>query len=585
MPGDETQARLVSGRYRLRHELGRGGMGVVWLADDQLVDREVAVKELRPPPGLSDADRDIRTQRALREARNAARIHHPGAVTLYDVLPATADDDAIYLIMELVDGRTLADLIRRDGPLPGAAVGSLGLQLLDVLQAAHSLGIVHRDIKPANIMITAGNQVKLADFGIAHTAGAPRLTHSGTMGTPAYMAPELFNDQPITPAADLWSLGATLYHAAEGQGPFDRDTTGAILRAILIDDVPAPSCRPGLARAISAMLRRDPAQRATIPQARTQLLAATNPEPDPTPEPPPVPEPSNDPGPPPEESSNRFPTKVSAPLSEAIGAPPSVDPAGDGSTELRPDLTALKHVVAGAGRRRRRRTLLIGVIVLGSCVLAAGAAFAARNGNKANESASTVSTKGSASQTLPGNGRSSTGTGSSPSGRVSNKPTQSGGSSPTSGNTASPGRTGTGGSGPGKPAPTPTHTLGPLDSDYLSGTQVVSDGCEAWLDYYYGGTYGDGGYVKPRAESTGVDCTQNFVRGYWKDPSQTGSGANLNIINDVNSADKYDFSGVWRFDGYAYYAYVCIWNNADPSGKVCSPSFYLDDHAVVLYQS
>ena len=244
-----------------------------------------------------DADRDVHAKRALREARSAARINHPNAVTPYDVLPAPAADDAIYLILELIDGPTLAQLIRHNGGLPDATVASLGVQLLDVLQAAHDLGIVHRDIKPANIMVAAGNQVKLTDFGIAHTVGDPRLTDSGTMGTQAYMAPELFSDQPITPAADLWSLGATLYCAAQGQGPFNRESAEAILRAILIDDIPVPHCSPGLSHAISAMLRRDPQRRATIPQSRTQLLAATTPATDPAAEPPPSSGPSLHPPP------------------------------------------------------------------------------------------------------------------------------------------------------------------------------------------------------------------------------------------------------------------------------------------------
>ena len=302
MSGDNirTQERLIEGRFQLLRELGRGGMGVVWLADDLQLYRRVAVKELRPPPGLSPDDRDVHARRALREARSAARIQHPNAVTLYHSVPATAADDAVYLIMELVDGSTLAQLIRANGPLPESTVAAWGIQLLDVLQAAHDLGIVHRDIKPANIMITAANQVKLTDFGIAHTVGDPRLTHTGTMGTQAYMAPELFNAKPITPAADLWSLGATLYHAAHGHGPFDRETTEAILRAILIDDIPAPHCTPGLSQAISALLRRDPAQRATIPQARAQLLAATETPPDTTAKsPPPARPPSRPTQPPP----------------------------------------------------------------------------------------------------------------------------------------------------------------------------------------------------------------------------------------------------------------------------------------------
>jgi serine/threonine protein kinase len=270
----EIRARLVAGRYWLVRELGRGGMGVVWLAEDQLVGRRVAVKELRPPPGMPDAEREVFGRRGLQEARSAARVHHPGAVQLHDVLPVSPGDDAIYLIMELVDGPTLAEMIQRNGRLPDAVVAGYGLQLLSVLEAAHALGVVHRDVKPSNIIIAAGDQAKLTDFGIAHTAGDPRLTRTGVLGTQAYLAPELFESAPITPAADLWSLGATLFHAAQGSGAFERDTTGATLRALLIDQVPVPKCGPGLAAAIGGMLQRDPARRATVGQARAQLQAA-----------------------------------------------------------------------------------------------------------------------------------------------------------------------------------------------------------------------------------------------------------------------------------------------------------------------
>ena len=271
------RARLVAGRYQLVRELGRGGMGVVWLAEDQLVGRRVAVKELRPPPGLSDAEREVFARRGLQEARSAARVHHPGAVQLHDVLPASPGDDAIYLIMELVEGRTLAEVIQRNGRLADSVVAGYGLQVLSVLEAAHAIGVVHRDVKPGNIIIAAGDQAKLTDFGIAHTAGDPRLTRTGVLGTQAYLAPELFESAPITPAADLWSLGATLFHAAQGSGAFERDTTGATLRALLIDQVPVPQCGPGLAAAIGGMLQRDPARRATVGQARAQLKAAAQP--------------------------------------------------------------------------------------------------------------------------------------------------------------------------------------------------------------------------------------------------------------------------------------------------------------------
>jgi serine/threonine protein kinase/Tol biopolymer transport system component len=284
--------RLVAGRYRLVRELGRGGMGVVWLAEDQLVGRQVAVKELRPPQGLADHDREVHARRALQEARSAARVHHPGAVELYDVLPATETDDAVYLIMELVEGPTLAEIIERGGALPAPQVAAFGLQLLSVLDAAHALGVVHRDIKPANIIV-AGRQAKLTDFGIAHSVGDPRLTRTGVMGTQAYLAPELFESGPITPAADLWSLGATLCNAAEGRGPFERATTGATLRAILIDDLPALTCAPPLAAAITGLLQRDPARRATTSQVRACLQQAAaqagleSLQPGPAPQPPP----------------------------------------------------------------------------------------------------------------------------------------------------------------------------------------------------------------------------------------------------------------------------------------------------------
>jgi serine/threonine protein kinase len=278
MADSETsvQARVVAGRYQLVRELGRGGMGTVWLADDQLVGRQVAVKELRPPPGLTATAQATFTQRALTEARNAARIHHPGAVTLHDITPATGTDPAIYLIMEYLDGPTLAQLIHTNGAQPAPTIATWGLQLLAVLDTAHTQGIIHRDIKPANIIITNG-QATLTDFGIAHTTGDPRLTHTGILGTQAYLAPELFDNAPPSPATDLWSLGATLYAAATGTSPFDRDTTTATLRAILIDNLPTPPGPPPLAAAITGLLQRNPTHRATTTQTRTHLNQLTPP--------------------------------------------------------------------------------------------------------------------------------------------------------------------------------------------------------------------------------------------------------------------------------------------------------------------
>jgi eukaryotic-like serine/threonine-protein kinase len=267
--------RAVAGRYQLMRALGRGGMGTVYLAEDPLAARMVAVKELRAPSGMPDKERETFLKRAMQEARSAARIQHPGVVTLYDVVPPSRDDDAMYLILEYVDGGSFADEMERGGPLTLQRVTDVGLQLLSVLEAAHALGVVHRDIKPANILITRGGQAKLTDFGIAYIAGDTRLTGMGSVaGTVAYMAPELFEAGTITPAADIWALGATLYSAADGRNPFDRGATGPTLRAILVDPLPDPGCGTALATACGAMLQRDPARRASIAQARALMTGA-----------------------------------------------------------------------------------------------------------------------------------------------------------------------------------------------------------------------------------------------------------------------------------------------------------------------
>jgi tRNA A-37 threonylcarbamoyl transferase component Bud32 len=275
------EGRLVVGRYRLIRPLGRGGMGAVWLGEDQLAGRQVAVKELRPPAGVSEAEQDVFRRRALAEARSAARLTHPNAVTLYDVIPASPADDAVYLIMEYVDGATLGQVIEREGPLSEPRAAGVALQMLSILDAAHALGIVHRDIKPANIMITAAGQVKLADFGIAHMVGGTRLTGSGVIGTPAYMAPEQLQGLDITPAVDLWALGATLYDAVAGRNPFDRQTTAATFHAILMADLPSAPCGPPLAPVITGLLVRDPAQRMSTQQARALLTGPAVPPPGP----------------------------------------------------------------------------------------------------------------------------------------------------------------------------------------------------------------------------------------------------------------------------------------------------------------
>jgi len=247
-------------------------MGVVWRAVDSLIGRRVAVKEVRPPGGEESSSF---VERALREARNAGRLSHPGVVAVHDVVaPVGGDDDAVYIVMEYVDGPTLADVVDREGALPAPRVAAIGLEVLEVLVAAHGLGVVHRDVKPSNVLVPDGGRVKLGDFGIALAAEDSRLTRSGVVGTQGYMAPECFDAGPVGPAADLWGLGATLFQALTGRPPFERDTTTATLRAILFEDPPAPPCGSPLGEVISGLLTRPVDQRLDPDTARDLLQQA-----------------------------------------------------------------------------------------------------------------------------------------------------------------------------------------------------------------------------------------------------------------------------------------------------------------------
>ncbi|WP_019818721.1 serine/threonine-protein kinase, partial [Saccharomonospora saliphila] len=257
-------SRSISGRYTVTRELGRGGMGVVWRAEDTLIGRPVAIKELRLPEGAEDTG--VFQERVLREVRAGGRLNDPAVVTVFDVV---ADGDTTYIVMELVEAPTLADLVREHGPLPQERVASIGEQVLTALAAAHEAGIVHRDVKPGNIMVAPDGRVKLTDFGIAQAVDDPRLTTSGMLvGSPAFMAPERVAGHEALPASDLWSLGATLFYAVEGSVPFERSTTAATLHAIM-NDVPYLSRAQGpLASAIMGLMITSPEARISAAQAR-----------------------------------------------------------------------------------------------------------------------------------------------------------------------------------------------------------------------------------------------------------------------------------------------------------------------------
>ncbi|HEX2294712.1 MAG TPA: serine/threonine-protein kinase [Actinomycetota bacterium] len=302
MSRQETE-RLVGGRYRLERPIGRGGMGTVWRATDRLLQREVAVKEVQLPPTVPEAERAVARSRVLREARAAARISHPGAVIVYDVIE---EDRRPYIVMELVEAPTLEDVVRREGPLDEARAARVGIEVLGALEAAHAQEIVHRDVKPANVMLPDRRHAKLADFGIASLKGDPRLTATGlVLGSPSYMAPEQASEDVTGPPSDLWSLGATLYFAVEGEPPFDRGQAIPTLTAV-VGEEPRPLRKARALRpVIEALLAKDPAHRPSPETLRRMLEGALANEPPPATVP--VPEPVAEPSP--------------APVPEATGAP------------------------------------------------------------------------------------------------------------------------------------------------------------------------------------------------------------------------------------------------------------------------
>jgi serine/threonine protein kinase len=261
--------RVVAGRYALVDVLGRGGMGTVWLATDQMLERQVALKEVTFSIHLTDEERDILRQRTLREARAAARLDHPHVTRVYDVVE---EEGKPWLVMEHVSARSLQEILEEQGPLSPAAVARIGLDVLDVLDAAHDAGIVHRDVKPGNVLVDDDGHACLTDFGIATTTGDSSLTTQGALiGSPSYMAPERANGEEPRPPVDLWSLGATLYAAVEGRPPFDRGEAMATLMSV-VSEPPAPMLRAGpLEPVLRGLLTKDPAARSMFATARPQL--------------------------------------------------------------------------------------------------------------------------------------------------------------------------------------------------------------------------------------------------------------------------------------------------------------------------
>ncbi|MBO2448275.1 serine/threonine protein kinase [Actinomadura barringtoniae] len=274
-----AEGHLLGNRYRLDAVVGRGGMGTVWRAYDVMLDREVAVKEVVLPPGLSASERDVLYERTFREARASARLNHPGVVVVHDVVEETGRP---WIVMELVQARSLQDMIE-EGLLQPREVAEIGLQMLKALRHAHEKGILHRDIKPSNVLITDAGRVVLTDFGIAQVEGDATLTQTGlVMGSPAYIPPERAQGERAVPASDLWALGATMYAALEGRSPYERADAMASLAAALAEPVPPPRNAGPLNRVLEGLLAREPVNRMNAAQAAPLLTeVATMPAPAP----------------------------------------------------------------------------------------------------------------------------------------------------------------------------------------------------------------------------------------------------------------------------------------------------------------
>ncbi len=263
---------LIAGRYRLVNRIASGGMGIVWQAWDELLQRPVALKQLRPQPGLSDAETELTSQRAMREARITARLHHQHAVPVYDVVEY---DGQPCLIMQYLPSTSLQTIVNDRGPVPPSEAARIGGQVAAALAAAHAAGIVHRDVKPGNVLITEDGSAKITDFGISHALGDTTLTSTGMVtGTPAYLAPEVARGDESDFSSDVFSLGATLYAATEGVPPFGNDQNPmAVLHKVALGKVNPPHHSGPLTPLLQRMLAADPAARPSMIDVAHTLTA------------------------------------------------------------------------------------------------------------------------------------------------------------------------------------------------------------------------------------------------------------------------------------------------------------------------
>ncbi|MER6024895.1 serine/threonine-protein kinase [Streptomyces sp. NPDC001851] len=266
------QGLLIAGRYRLADSIGSGGMGRVWRAHDEVLNRTVAVKELTAALYVSDSDRAVLLARTRAEARAAARINHSAVVTVHDVLE---HDGRPWIVMELVEGNSLADAVKERGRVEPREAARIGLWVLRALRAAHSAGVLHRDVKPGNVLLGRDGRVLLTDFGIAQIEGDSTITRTGeVVGSVDYLAPERVRGHDPGPASDLWALGATLYTAVEGRSPFRRTSPLSTMQAVVEEAADETRHAGALGPVIAALLRKEPDRRPGAEEAEQMLAEA-----------------------------------------------------------------------------------------------------------------------------------------------------------------------------------------------------------------------------------------------------------------------------------------------------------------------
>ena len=389
-----TSQRLIAGRYRLRRVIGQGAMGVVWVAYDEVLHRLVAVKEVQLPEGMPEAEANEVRERSLREARAIAALTHPNVVSVYDVARQGADP---FVVMELLKGRSLAQVVNKQGPLNFEQAAVVADAVAAALDAAHRRGVTHRDVKPGNVLVGDDGQVKLTDFGIARNVSEVTMTSSGLiLGTPAFMAPEVAAGEPVTPTSDLWGLGATLFAAVEARPPYDKGDVLATVNEVVDGEVPVPANAGPLLDVITGLMVKDPARRMSLMEVRRRIRPLL-PEPGTTVFPPDESEPDAGPvdnkptmslsvprrtPPPAQQSIVDSPRLAADPGPLPFTRPPAPPVAMSGQVPLAhaPGPLPFEQHQPPAPRRRRRHpaaVVLLGVVAVVLFAAAAGGAFAA----------------------------------------------------------------------------------------------------------------------------------------------------------------------------------------------------------------